>query len=120
MKFRLAVAAAAAALSFGAAAFAEELPAPSYLVVEEDARIAFTSSIRDFEQIDDSTILIRTGANRLYRATLSEGCARGAFVSFHIGVETRGRGGFDRFSSLILDDLRNCPVETLDRVVRAS
>jgi len=109
----------AAILFFSAApALAQEENAAEYAVLESDARISFPSAINGFERLSENEFLLRVGASRLYRATVAPACARGANVYFQIGLEPSTPFGFDRRSSLRLDDFRTCRLRSLERVER--
>jgi hypothetical protein len=110
----------AAILTFGVAQAGdrgEAQPAPQFVVLDPDARIAFTRSINGYEVIDEDTILLRVGASRLYLAELNRACARDARFGFQIGVAPRGPS-VDKFSDLIIDG-RRCAVSSLAQVERA-
>lgn len=96
-------------------AAAEGEAQPAYTVIEQDARIAFASSITGFERPQDDVLLIRVGANRWYRATLGGLCGRDAVFDNTIYFRTSGPSGVDRWSHVVIDD-RSCNIESLDRI----
>jgi hypothetical protein len=104
-----------AAALLAAPASAEDDAAANYTVIEEDARIAFASSISGFERPQDDVLLIRVGANRWYRAKLNGLCGRDAVFDQTIYFRTRGPTGVDRWSHVVIDD-RVCGIEALDRI----
>lgn len=87
----------------------------TYTVIEQDARIAFPSSISGFERPQDDVLLIRVGANRWYRAKLGGLCGRDAMIDHTIHFQSRGPTGIDRWSHVVIDE-RVCNIETLDRI----
>ncbi len=117
MKRRLGSIAAgvAAAALLAAPASAEDEAAATYTVIEEDARIAFASSITGFERPQDDVLLIRVGANRWYRAKLGGLCGRDAVFDQAVYFRTRGTQGIDTWSHVVIDD-RVCAIDSLDRI----
>lgn len=104
-----------AAALLAAPANAEDDAVATYTVIEQDARIAFASSISGFERPQDDVLLIRVGANRWYRATLNGLCGRGAVFDQTIYFRSRGTVGIDRWSHVVIDD-RVCGIDSLDRI----
>jgi len=108
---------AGALLAFGVAKAGEDAgKVEDFIVVEEDARIAFPRTINSYEIVDENRVLLRVGAGQLYLAELTRSCARDARWDRSIAIVQRG-GPVDRYSALRIGD-RVCQIETLARVER--
>lgn len=93
----IALAISSVALLAGAA-FADAPPS-----APKEASIPFANmgSIRDWRVIDNQSLYIQDQHSRWYRATLFAPCSDLGFTEA-IGIETRGTGRFDRFSTIIV------------------
>jgi Family of unknown function (DUF6491) len=119
-KFILAAAVAVTALATGCATepdAAAEAPV-SYAVVDDDARIAFASTIRNFRVGKDSprSLLIEAGNGKWYRVALQQYCARDLPWEHAVGIDTGPGSTFDRFSTVVVDG-RRCQVKAIDEIV---
>ncbi|HEX5007236.1 MAG TPA: DUF6491 family protein [Hyphomonadaceae bacterium] len=111
-------------LSLGAAmacAACVSMPAEaprSFVVIEENATISYSERITTFERVSDSAYLLRIDPNRWYKAELKENCARGATDELTIRIDSGPdpAARIDTFSYLVLDDLRRCRIQRLDRI----
>lgn len=126
LKYLVALAACGLALAFAPTARAEtrsqnaELVAivdAQFTVIEADAHVSFPSYVTRYEILDDDSLLLTFGANRLYRVKLHSDCARDLRNNFGIGIAPDGSGLFDSFGHIALRD-RSCAVDTIDRVER--
>lgn len=89
---------------------------PPFTVVEENASIANRSMVRRIAIYDDDLLLIEAAVNELYLVKLFPGCINFGDVSSKVRlVETSI--GIDRSSRFFVDGVQ-CPVRTIDRVVR--
>jgi len=123
MKALLALAALAA---LSTSAFAEEAPAPAenaapqFTVIEEDARLPFsTQVIRGFQVGKDNSLIVRAGANRYYRAVLWEPCRRDLRWDDRFALGTSVGGTMDRFSTVYVDGNR-CHLQSFDQIEEPS
>lgn len=114
---------AALAASFFTVAVAQEAPAAAaepppivYPVIDENARIPFsTNRVNGFQVGEDDSLIIRVGANRWYRAELWPGCDFDLPFEHAIAIASRPDDTIDRFSVAIVNG-RRCPFQTFDRI----
>jgi hypothetical protein len=95
----------------------QEEQAPfAYTVIEENARIPFgPRRINSYRVGRDGSLLLRTGVNDWYRATLFAPCARDLPWEHEIVIGDRSAGSVDRFSFAIVDGVR-CQFRSLDKI----
>lgn len=119
-QFIFASAIAVAALAAGCATAdpqAAAEPAVQYAVVDDDARIAFADTIRNFRVGKDNprSLLIEAGNGKWYRVGLGQPCARDLPWEHAIGIDTGPVNAFDRFSFVVIDGHR-CQVKAVDEI----
>lgn len=88
-----------------------------FTVLEENAQVSLPTNITRYEILEDDSLLVTFGANRRYRIKLGSDCARDLRNSGGLAFEPSGSGHFDRFSHVVVRDMR-CPVREIDRVQR--
>jgi hypothetical protein len=88
-----------------------------FTVVEENARVSFPTNITRYEILQDDSLLVTFGANRRYRVKLGSDCARELRNTSGLAFLPSGTGQFDRFSHVVVREMR-CPVTEIDRVQR--
>jgi Family of unknown function (DUF6491) len=93
-----------------------EQQAFAYTVIEEDARIPFgPRRVNSYRVGRDGSLLLRTGVNDWYRATLFAPCARDLPWENQIAIGDRSHTSIDRFSFAIVDGQR-CQFHTFDKI----
>jgi hypothetical protein len=102
---------------FALAAFAAAAPATAETPVTSapEARIPFLhiGSMRTFRAIDRNTLYVEARQREWYRVTTLGACINLPWART-IGVDTRGSGTFDRYSTLIVDGER-CALRSVVR-----
>ena len=118
------LAALAALALLTTAAYAEQVPVangeeeapPVFSVIEADARLSFSGRVtRGFQVARDDSLILRVGADRYYRATVWEPCARELRWDDTIAFDTGPVDTLDRFSTVLVSGQR-CPIRTFDQI----
>jgi Family of unknown function (DUF6491) len=89
----------------------------AYVVVEPNAAIFPAGNVHGFGVVDQDTLLLRVGANRLYLADVWPSCARDLRYEDHIAIDHRGSSTIDHFAQVVIGG-RPCPLDNLRRVER--
>jgi hypothetical protein len=86
-----------------------------YQVVREDVSIPFTSTVRNFRVGLDRSLLLESGHDRWYRATLPQPCKSDLRWEQQIALADRASTSVSKFTDVIVDGQR-CQILTLDEI----
>ncbi len=86
-----------------------------YTVVREDVTIPFSRTVNNFRVGLDRSLLLETGHNRWYRATLTQPCQSDLRWEERIGLADRASTSVSKFTDVIVDGHR-CQILTLDEI----
>ena len=115
--FMLASAFAALAIA-GCATKAETATAENpvtYAIVRADVTIPFSRTVRNFRVGADKSLLLESGHNRWYRATLPQPCRTDLRWEEQIALADRAGGAISKFTDVLVDGNR-CQILTLDEI----
>lgn len=87
----------------------------AYTVVREDVSIPFSRTVRNFRVGPDRSLLLESGHNRWYRATLSQPCQSDLRWEEEIARADRASSSVSKFTDVIVDGHR-CQILTLDEI----
>lgn len=102
----------------GCASKAETATAPlavQYVVVREDVSIPFGRMVHNFRVGLDRSLLLESGHNRWYRATLPPPCQSDLRWEESVGLADRSSTSISKFTDVIVDGNR-CQILTLDEI----
>lgn len=87
---------------------------PTAPKIGQETSIPFVNhgGIRNWQVVDDDTLLVEGTGNRWYRVELFRPCIGLRFTGIALGFETRGIDSFDRFSAIRTRDGR-CAVKSV-------
>jgi len=114
----LATATVALAAIAGCATTNETAAAPlkvEYAVVREDVSIPFGAMVHNFRVGLDRSLLLESGHNRWYRATLTQPCQSDLRWEESIGLADRSSTSVTKFTDVVVDG-RRCQILTLDEI----
>jgi hypothetical protein len=78
-----------------------------------EAQIPFADrNIRNWQVVDDKTLLIQDNARKWYKATLFGTCVNLSFAQERLGFDSSPGGTFDKFSAILVRGQR-CPLSSL-------
>jgi hypothetical protein len=86
-----------------------------YAVVREDVTIPFSSTVRNFRVGLDRSLLLESGHDRWYRATLPQPCRSDLRWEQQIALADRAASSVSKFTDVIVDGQR-CQILTLDEI----
>ena len=78
-----------------------------------EAQIPFADrNIRNWQVVDDKTVLIQDNSRKWYKATLFGTCINLSFAEERLGFDSSPGGTFDKFSAILVRGQR-CPLSSL-------
>jgi len=78
-----------------------------------EAQIPFADrNIRNWQVVDDKTVLIEDNGRKWYKATLFGTCINLSFAEEKLGFDSSPGGTFDKFSAILVRGQR-CPLSSL-------
>ena len=78
-----------------------------------EAQIPFADrNIRNWQVVDDKTVLIQDNSRKWYKATLFGTCINLSFAQERLGFDSSPGGTFDKFSAILVRGQR-CPLSSL-------
>jgi len=78
-----------------------------------EAQIPFANrNIRNWQVVDDKTVLIQDNSRKWYKATLFGTCINLSFAGERLGFDSSPGGTFDKFSAILVRGQR-CPLSSL-------
>ena len=78
-----------------------------------EAQIPFADrNIRNWQVVDDKTVLIQDNGRKWYKATLFGTCINLSFAQERLGFDSSPSGTFDKFSAILVRGQR-CPLSSL-------